>query len=163
MSADFIAGHLVPYLLVSKHPVCSLLYSPLSFVPGLVSSSFSSARVHLHQSVFSLALVICTGQQEPRPLLPLPSHLLLLRLFPSRVLLGLLSGFSPSTPSHQPVVLSLGHSFPAPVSQCTGTLVTHPLSAVTLVLLEPFWALLSGTSLPLFPEVSGPERSCRTC
>lgn len=136
-----VAGHLVPYL----SPQAPCLQSPLlSSVLCPWSCLFSSARVHLHPSVFSPALVICTGQQEPHP-----PHLFCFHLFPAPVLLGLLSWVSLSTPSHQFVVLSLGHFFPAPLSQCTGTLVTHPLSAVKLVLLEPFWALLSGTSLTL--------------
>lgn len=70
-----IAGHLVPYLLVPKHLVCSLLCSPLSSVPGLVSSASSSARVHL-QHPFHLASVLpwqhLHRPAEPRPSCPAP-------------------------------------------------------------------------------------------
>lgn len=150
-----IAGHLVPCLLVPKHPVSSLLFSPLSFVPPALLEFTSSIhlasllpRQHLHRTVGAPALL----RSPISPLVPqLPSLPSCSHLFPAHVLLGLLSWFSPNTPSHQLVVLSSGHFFPAPLLQCTGILVTHLLSTIKLVLWESFWALLSGASLTLCP------------
>lgn len=152
-----------PYLLVPKHPVYSLLYSPLSFVPGLVSSASSSARVHLHPSGFPPALVICIGQQEPRPPAPPISPFLLPSLScpcPRRVTF-LVQPQYPISSACGPIPRPL---LPSSPSQCTGTLVTYPsvcckVSSLGALLGPSIWSL----PYPLFPEVSGPERCCRTC
>lgn len=151
-----------PSLLVPKHLVPCLqspLFShlcPLSLVLSLQPPAPLELTFTIHLACPALPchpLHKAAGAPALLPSVsPLVPHCLLFLLpsLPGRVLLGFLSWFSPSTPSHQ-LVLSLGHFFPAPLPQCTGALVTHPLSAVKLVLLEPFWALLSGASLTLVP------------
>lgn len=168
MSADF-----------NSRPSCPLPLGPQA--PCLQSSLLSSvlcpsssARVHLQQSALHLASLLprqhlhrtagasallrspISPLAPQLPFLPSCSH-----LFPAQVLLGLLFWFSPNTPSHQLVVLSLGHFFPASLSQCTGTLVTHPsvhykISSLGPLLGPSVWSLPH----PLSPEVSGPERCC---
>lgn len=167
----WIAGHLVPLPLSPQAPCLQSPLSshlcPLSLVLSLQPPAPLEFTFTIHLACPALA-PSAYGSRSPSP--P-PLHLLwfltafssCFHLFPARVLLGLLSWFSPSTPSHQ-LVLSLGHFFPAPLSQCTGALVTHPsvcceVSSLGALLGPSVWSLPH----PLFPEVSGPERCCRTC
>lgn len=128
MSADFHSRPSCPLPLGAQAPCLQ------SFLSSVLCPS-SSARVHLQHSAFHLASLLpqqhlhrtagapALLRSPISPLVPqLPSLPSCSHLFPAHVLLGLLSWFSPNTPSHQLVVLSSDHFFPAPCCNAQGSL-----------------------------------------